>query len=77
MADEEVKENFPNFKVEVEGEVVECDGKMRKQSDLINGILEMNEDENIPLTLTKDVWEKVMKFMTMHNYNPPKIERPL
>ena len=50
---------------------------MRKQTDLINGILEMNEDENISLTLAKDVWLKVIKFMTIHNYNPIKIERPL
>ena len=63
-----------------DGEVIEVDVDVVKQSVLINGLIEDGgTDEDIPIAqVNKPIMEKVIAFLVHAKDNPPpEIEKPL
>ena len=45
----EEEKNYSNFKVRIENNEVSVDGRLRKLCELLNSLLELNPDDEIPL----------------------------
>ena len=62
-----------------DGEVVLVDRDVAERSVLIKGIMDENEEEDIPLpNVKKPILEKIIEFcMHMRDHQPPEIDKPL
>lgn len=61
---------------EGKGKEYKVDERIKGLSKLIKGQLEFSS-EAIPVKITSDIFEKVLEFLTTHDYNPPAVEKPL
>ena len=74
----EEEKNYTNFKVRIENNEVIVDGRLRKLCELLNSLLELNPDDEIPLDeISQKEFNKAIEFAEMHDYNPSKVKRPL
>ena len=62
-----------------DGEIVEVEKEIAEKSVLIKGIMDENEDEEIPLpNVKRPILEKVIEYCNhLKDHQPPEIDKPL
>ena len=53
---------------------------MRKISNFISNILDINENDPIQLDetiVTKDLFNKIYQYCEKHEFNPPQVHQPI